>query len=185
MYKYKYTIIVGWLVSLAPRVHSQGLIEALGAFPQLSQFRDLVIEHPAYLSNVSNSSTPITILASTNQAFLSYEEATGTSVHSLSRQVVLDTLLYQTFNQTIQPSDYSTPDGFISETWLKDPQFDLRNALASGATPGQVVWLSSTNTTLTVRQLSSSFVQSGTGTQIKIVPITGKWSGGTFFAADG
>jgi hypothetical protein len=172
-------------LSLLSDAYCQGLIEAISAYPQLSQFADLLREHPIYVANVSNQSTPITILASTNQAFINYEEATGHSVHSLSRDFVVDTLLYQTFNQTVQPSDYSTPNGYIAETWLTDPNYDLRTVLASGGQPGQVVWLSSTNTTLTVRQLSTSFAQSGTGTQIKIVPIAGKWSGGTYFAADG
>jgi uncharacterized surface protein with fasciclin (FAS1) repeats len=163
----------------------QSLITALSGYAQLSQFRDLLKEHPKYVRNVSSTSSPITILAATNDAFINYELQTGESIHSLNPALVDDVLLYQTFNQTVQPHEYASSEGFITETWLTDPTYDLRNTLDSGAKPGQVVWLSSTNTSLAVRQLSSTFAQSGTGTQVAIEPITGKWDKGTFIAVNG
>src|SRR6266536_4594908 len=166
--------------------YCQDIITALSAYTDLLQYRDLINEHPNYLARLSNLSTPVTVLVSTNEAFVGYETSTAHSVHSLAPSVIDNLLLYQTWNETADTDDYDTPGGYLAGTWLTSDRYNLRPASSSGKRPGQVCYISPPSKSITRRQgLSTNFVTSGLGTQIALEPITGNWSGGTFQAVNG
>ncbi|SRR6266536_3543869 len=174
-----------FLLSSAFTSYGQDLISALTPYPQLSQFVSLLHEHPEYLSIICNSSSNLTVLASTNDAFISYELATGQSIHSLNGTEVLNILLYQTFNESYFLTDYEVPGGTLAATLLTNETYDQRKTPSAGQKPGQVVYISNRNYSVVSRQLSTSFVESGIGRQITVGPFEGVFTQGIFQVADG
>jgi hypothetical protein len=174
-----------FLLSSALMSYGQDLISALTPYPQLSQFVSLLHEHPEYLSIISNSSSNLTVLASTNDAFISYELATGQSIHSLNGTDVLNILLYQTFNESYYLANYEVPDGTLATTLLTNEAYDQRKTSPTGQKPGQVVYISNGNYSIVSRQLSTNFVESGIGKQITVGPLEGVFRQGTFQVIDG
>ncbi|MCJ1229122.1 hypothetical protein MMC12_005787 [Toensbergia leucococca] len=178
-------------------VSAQSLLNATAAYPQLSDFNQLLLSNPdaaaGLLTNITAASQKQTILIPNNDAFNNYRQATGSSVSSLSSPDLGNLLNYHSIQGALSSSDLQTPGGLVSNTALTNQTYDNRELLPNGAKLHQVVYIGSTDTPsgakkIRVRQagpLSSTEVRSGEGAQVLLDPTPGNWSGGNFYIIDG
>jgi len=180
-------------------VQAQSFLTAISAYPQLSNFSNLLSNNPVLASSLLTFSAlaPQTVLVPDNGAFLSFEQATGQTVPSLSQGLLQPLIQYHTLSGLFTSQNFTAPEGITVPTGLMGPTYDNRTAGAAlssvGATTGnqdgQVVFIApnTTSTTLKVRQLGSpgAFVQSGLGHQVNLTAIDGHWDGGSFQIVDG
>ena len=177
-------------------VGAQSLLNATGAYPELSDFRQLLLNSPndalGLLTNFTVGSQLQTILIPNNVAFNSYRQTTGRNISSLSSSDLGNIVNYHSLQGSLSSSDLQTPGGLVSNTALTAQPYSNREVLPNGGRLSQVVYIVATNTTsgpkIKARQasgLNSADVKSGEGRQITIEPTTGRWSGGNFYIVDG
>ena len=185
------------IAALVLQTLAQSLLNATTRYSQLSDFNDLLLNHPdaaaGLLTNFSSGNRKQTILVPSNDAFNNYRLQRGSSISSLSSSDVGNILNYHTLQGALSSSDLQTPGGLVSNTALQNQSYDDREVLKnSNAKLSQVVFISPKSTTagtkVLARQaggLSSADVRSGEGNQVTLQPTPGNWSGGVFYIVDG
>ncbi|RDW57500.1 hypothetical protein BP6252_13760 [Coleophoma cylindrospora] len=189
------------ILYLAIVVRAQSFLEAIGAYPQLSNFTSLLTDYPVLASSLLSASatSPQTILVPDNTAFLNYENLTGIPVSAVPTTDLAPVIQYHILSGLLKSHNFAAPQGITIPTSLVGQKYDNRTAGAAlssvGATngnhDGQVVFIvpktNDSTTTLLVRQLSSAgaVVQSGLGQQVNLTAIDGTWDGGSFHIVDG
>ena len=177
-------------------VHTQSLSNATAAFPELSDFTQLLNVDPnaaaAFVTNLTLGASKQTILVPSNDAFTRYRESTGTSFNDLSSSDMSAFLNYHTLQGALSSSDLQTPGGLVTDTALTKQPYANREKANDGAVLPQVVYLAATNTTSGARiharqagPLGSVAAKSGEGRQINVESTPGNWSGGYFYIVDG
>ena len=175
-------------------ISAQPLLNATAAYPQLSDFRTLLMTNPnvatQLLTNVTLSAAQqITVLIPSNDAFVVYQQHTGTGITALSSSDLSNILNYHSLQGALSSSDLQQPSGLIAATALMNQTYDNRGLASNGAKIPQVVYVSSVNTTNGIvtkvkRQMMSAVaefdVKSGEGLQTALEPVDGVWSGGMF-----
>ena len=175
-------------------ISAQSLLNATAAYPQMSDFRTLLMTNPniatQLLINVTLSAAQqITVLIPSNDAFVVYQQNTGTGISALSSSDLSNILNYHSLQGALSSSDLQQPSGLIAATALMNQTYDNRGLASNGAKIPQVVYISSVNTTngtvtKVKRQMMSAGadfdVKSGEGLQTTLEPINGVWSGGMF-----
>ncbi|KAL9592279.1 MAG: hypothetical protein Q9179_006877 [Wetmoreana sp. 5 TL-2023] len=191
----KYPVLLASSVAIVA-VHAQSLLNATAAYPQLSNFNDLLSGFPdvaeSLLTNISGIFGRQTILVPSNDAFNAYRQQNGASISSLSSSDVGNILDYHTLQGALSSSDIQRPGGLISSTALTDRRYANREVSDDGEQPSQVVYISSSDTSpkikIKARQvnaLSSVDVESGQGDEVELEPTPGNWSGGVFYVVNG
>jgi hypothetical protein len=174
-------------------------VEAISAYPQLSNFTNLLQSNGGLTSSFYSfsASAPQTVLVPDNNAFLSFQNSTGQSVASQPYNYLQAVISYQILNGNLSSQDFLHPAGITVPTGLTGPTYDNRTAgsalISSGASTGnhdgQVVFIApnTTSTTFAPRQLGSAgaYVQSGVANQVNLTSIDGVWDGGMFQIVDG
>ncbi|KAI9819492.1 MAG: hypothetical protein M1827_006940 [Pycnora praestabilis] len=190
--------IISFVVLLgASVVSAQSFLNATGAYPQLSDFRQLLQNNSqlaAGLLSATSSGPQQTILVPSNDAFDTYIQQTGDGIGSLSSSDLQNIINYHSLQGALSSSDLQTPGGLVSNTALTDPMYANRELSSNGAKQNQVVYIQAMNTTIGAskikikRQLASDAnetVKSGDGNTINLEPVNGKWDGGLFQIVDG
>jgi len=188
-----------WFSHFAFVVKAQSFLKAISAYPQLSNFTNLLTQNPSLASSLlsSSASTPQTVLVPDDDAFLSFLKSTGQSFSNQSQDYLLAVGQYHILNGNLTSQDFLHAEGITVPTGLTGPTYDNRTAgdalISSGATTGnhdgQVVFIApnTTSTSFSTRQLDSggAFVQSGLGHQVNLTAVDGVWDGGAFQIVDG
>ncbi|RDW82984.1 hypothetical protein BP5796_04475 [Coleophoma crateriformis] len=188
------------LISYLPVVvRAQSFLEAIGAYPQLSNFTSLLTNYPVLASSLLSASaiSPQTVMVPDNTAFLKYENSTGISISAIPTDDLVPVVDYHILSGLYLSQNFATPQGITVPTYLVGPQYNNRTAGAAlssvgatnGSHDGQVVFIApkTNGSTLLGRQLSSAgvVVQSGRKQQVNLTAIDGVWDGGSFHIVDG
>jgi hypothetical protein len=191
--------ILAFISQLSHAAHALSFIEAISAYPQLSNFTSFLESNPGLASpfNSFSPSAPQTVLVPNNDAFLSFQNSTGQSFASQPYDYIQAVISYQLLNGNLSSQDFLHPAGITVPTGLTGPTYDNRTAgsalISSGASTGnpggQVVFIApdTTSTSFNPRQLGSTeaYVQSGVANQVNLTTIDGVWDGGMFQIVDG
>jgi Fasciclin domain len=173
-------------------------LEAISAYPQLSNFTNLLNSNAGLASLFhSSAAAPQTVLVPDNTAFQSYQKSTGQPFASQPYDYLQAAINYTLLNGNLQSQDFLHPAGITVPTGLTGPQYDNRTAgsalsssgASTGNRDGQVVFIApnTTSTSFGPRQLNSAgaYVQSGLGHQVNLTAVDGLWDGGMFQIIDG
>lgn len=175
---------------------AQSFQVAIEAYPQLSDFADLLSTNPTIATSLlsTSASAPKTLLVPNNNAFVAYQAKTGVAVGNTEKDLLQDTLNYQTLNGSYTAESFSEPKGVTIPTLLTGETYNNRSAgaalasAAAGQKDGQVVFVSALKGTsgFTVRQLNSdaALVRSGLGSDVRLETTEGVWDGGRFHIID-
>ncbi|PVH71119.1 FAS1 domain-containing protein [Cadophora sp. DSE1049] len=176
--------------SLPITVQAQSFLSAISAYPQLSNFTNLLSTDPALASSLfSYSATaPQTVLVPDDNAFLSFRQATGQTFPSISQNNSLPVLQYHMLSGLFTQKSFADPDGLTAPTGLRGPTYNNRSAGAAlsslGATTanqdGQVVFIAP-NASIS----PDLYVQSGRGRRVNLTAIDQVWDGGRLHTVDG
>jgi hypothetical protein len=191
--------ILSFISHLSHVAQALSFVEAISAYPQLSNFTSLLESNPGLASpfNAISPSAPQTVLVPDNDAFLSFQNSTGQSFASEPYDYIQAVISYQLLNGNLSSQDFLHPAGITIPTGLTGPTYDNRTAgsalISSGASTGnhdgQVVFIApdTTPTSFNPRQLGSTeaYVQSGVANQVNLTTIDGVWDGGMFQIVDG
>lgn len=150
------------LLAWATGVASQSLVEAISAFPELSNFTSLMIANPGLAgalltSNASSLTGPATVLVPDNSAFTKLSVRYNIPMGKLSLQQLEPYLEYHLLVGLVGSANFSTPGGITVPSYLTGPTFNNRSAGAAlGSTGangdihnGQVVFFEAKSTTTT------------------------------------
>lgn len=150
------------LLTWATGVASQSLVEAISAFPELSNFTSLMIANPGLAgalltSNASSLTGPATVLVPDNSAFTKLSVRYNISMGKLSLEQLEPYLEYHLLVGLVGSTNFSTPGGITVPSYLTGPTFNNRSAGAAlGSTGadgdihnGQVVFFEAKSTTTT------------------------------------
>ncbi|KAE9374020.1 FAS1 domain-containing protein [Stipitochalara longipes BDJ] len=191
--------ILSFLSHSALVIRALSFVQAISAYPQLSNFTSLLnsnggLAQPFYSFSYS---APQTVLVPDNNAFLAFQQSTGQSFASQPYDYIQSVINYQLLNGNLKSQDFLHPAGVSVPTGLTGPTYDNRTAgsalISSGASTGnhdgQVVFIApnTTSTSFSPRQLGSTgaYVQSGLGHQVNLTAVDGVWDGGVFQIIDG
>ncbi len=172
-------------------VSAQSFLSATGAYPQLSQFRQLLINQPniaglllATTNGTNDNQT--TVLVPNNNAFDNYHRNTGQYVEGLQSSDLTDLVHYHSLNGALSSSDLQKPTGLVASTSLTDPRYDNRGLGSNGAMQSQVVYVGSNSANQPRQNMNSSglYVQSGLVSNSPLNTIDGTWDGGLFHIVD-
>lgn len=178
---------------------AKSFVEAISAYPQLSNFTSLLNSNPSLAQPFYSisSSAPQTVLVPDDNAFTQYQQSTGQPFSSQPYDYILNVIKYQLLNGNLKTQDFLHPAGLTVPTGLTGPTYDNRTAgsalisssAQTGNHDGQVVFIApnTTSTSFSPRQLGSAgaYVQSGLGHQVNLTLIDGVWDGGFFQIMDG
>ncbi|KAF2676437.1 FAS1 domain-containing protein [Lentithecium fluviatile CBS 122367] len=199
------------ILFLAPlTTHAQTLYEALSKQPTLSNFTAFYQSNSAFASALfaNKSNYPVTFLAPNDDAFASYQNATGTPLTDLPPETLLELVQYHTLVTNLSAENFtkSGAAGFTTPTLLTGEAHNNRSvgaALASkyggpGRASGQVVFIKNADSGsskarrfwLSTRQDggAQNTVRSGLSSNVLITPLDdseGTWEGGRFHIVDG
>jgi Fasciclin domain len=188
-----------WISHFGFVAQAQSFLIAISAYPQLSNFTNLLMTNPGLASSLLSfsASTPQTVLVPDDNAFLSFQQSTGQSFSNQSQDYLQAVGQYHILNGNLTSQDFLHAEGITVPTGLTGPTYNNRTAgdalISSGATTGnhdgQVVFIApnTTSTSFSARQLGSggAYVQSGLGHQVNLTAIDGVWDGGAFQIVDG
>src|SRR2546429_8077725 len=110
-------------------VHSQSFIRAISAYPQLSNFTDLMTNNPTFaesLLNTSVSNGEQTVLVPSNEAFNKYKQTTGHSIQSLGRDKMEKLLQYHTLNASLTSAVLAKEQNMVVLTQVVDTEYKKR-----------------------------------------------------------
>lgn len=178
------------LVLGASVTNAQSFLSATGAYPQLSQFRQLLINQPsiagALLSTTNSAGNRTTVLVPNNAAFDRYHQYTGQYVEGLQSSDLTDLVNYHSLNGALSSSDLQKPTGLVASTSLTDPRYNNLGLGSNGAMQPQVVYVGSNNASPSQSGANSTglFVQSGLVSNAALNAIDGTWDGGLFHIVD-
>jgi uncharacterized surface protein with fasciclin (FAS1) repeats len=193
-------------LAVTSAVYAQTLYDAMSKFSSLSNFtafyRDNAPLANALLGNTSNY--PITFLAPSNQAFVSYQAQYGVSLTEVPIATLLSVLQYHTLVSNLSKANLTNGDSMAGVTvpTMLTTQSNNRSvgigmAARFGGTQranGQVVFIrgsqSSPNRFLLSRQEGGppSTIRSGLSSDISLQALEGDqgvWEGGRFHIIDG
>jgi hypothetical protein len=193
------TVCILFFVShLSQVAQALSFIEAISAYPQLSNFTNLLKTNPGLAApfNSFSPSAPQTVLVPDNDAFLSFQNSTGYPFGSEPYAYIQAVISYQLLNGNLSTQYFLQPSGVTVPTALTGPMYNNRTAgsglvssVSTGNPDGQVVFIApdTTPTVFNPRQLSSplAYVQSGVDDQVNLTTIDGVWDGGMFQIVDG
>jgi hypothetical protein len=178
-------------------VHSQSFTKALSAYPQLSNFTDLLQSNPALATALLNVTKEQTILVPSNSAFSAYQSLSGQSIEALDPSTFQRIIQYHTLNATLKTGDLSggasAGRGVVVSSQLVDSRYNRRGKWGDSnvKSPGQVVYITtasakaSRSLELVVRQgASTATVDAGAGASAKMDVVDGIWDGGVFQIVD-
>ncbi len=186
-------VLVLALLSEAAVVLSQSFLNATSQYPQLSNFRQLLLINPivaeTLLTNTTRNNT-LTILVPSNTAFENFRRANNNSgVDSLRSEGLTNVVNYHTLQGALSSSDLQRPTGLIANSALTNPVYANRELSSDGSRKPQVVFIGTNGSNLIARQLTSSgagqYVESGEGRTVNVEPTDGTWDGGRFHIIDG
>ena len=167
-------------------VHSQSLLSAISAYPQLSDFTHLLKINSTLAQSLLNTSLvggEQTILVPSNTAFTKYQQTTGQAFESSGPKHIQTTLQYHTLNASLTSAVLAQKPDIVLSTQLTDPQYDLIASTANTnlKVNGQVLYITSTGGPT---NSSTASVDSGLGSIGEMHLVDGTWSGGKFQIVD-
>jgi hypothetical protein len=188
-----------WISYFGFVTQAQSFLKAISAYPQLSDFTNLLTTNPGVASSLLSfsASAPQTVLVPDDNAFLSFQQSTGQPFSNQSQDYLQAVGQYHILNGNLTSQDFLHAEGITVSTGLTGPTYNNRTAgdalISSGATTGnhdgQVVFIApnTTSTSFSARQLGSggAYVQSGLGHQVNLTAVDGVWDGGVFQIVDG
>jgi hypothetical protein len=191
--------ILSCICHFALGAQAKSFVEAISAYPELSNFTSLLNLNSGLASIFYSISptAPQTVLVPDNIAFENFQKSTGQAFASQPYDYIQNVINYQLLNGNLKSQDFGHPAGITVPTGLIGPTYDNRTAgsslISSGASTGnhngQVVFIApnTTSTSFSSRQLGSkgAYVQSGLGHQVNLTAIDGVWDGGVFQIVDG
>lgn len=177
------------ILGLARIVTSQSLLEAISAYPELSNFTALMTDNPdlagaLLTSNASSLTGPSTVLVPDNSAFSKVSVLYNISMSNLTVEQLEPYLQYHLLVGTVLSENFTDPAGITVPTYLTGPTFNNRSAgQALGSTGadgdahnGQVVFFEAKSDTssggtkrFSLRQLANPTVNAQGGLGHKIV----------------
>lgn len=172
--------------------HSQSFISAISAYPQLSEFTNLMINNSTLAELLLATSVVHnvqTILVPSNDAFANYQQTTGHPFESLGPNYIQRTLQYHTLNMSLTSATLAAQPDVVVSTQLTDPEYDAIGGAENTnlKSKGQAVYITSTANPnkFRIRQSpSTASVDSGLGSIGTMHVIDGTWSGGRFQIVD-
>jgi len=192
--------ILPFLSHFALAIRALSFVQAISAYPQLSNFTSLLNSNPKLAQQFYSfpSSAPQTVLVPDDNAFLAFQGSTGQSFANQPFDYIQNVINYQLLNGNQKSQNFLHLAGATVPTGLTGPTYDNRTAgsalISSGASTGnhdgQVVFIApqTTSTSFNSRQLggpSAVYVQSGLGHQVNLTAVDGAWDGGLFQIIDG
>jgi uncharacterized surface protein with fasciclin (FAS1) repeats len=169
-------------------VHSQSFLSAISAYPQLSNFTNLMKMNFTLAESLLNTSLvggEQTILVPSNTAFTKYQQTTGKPFQSSGPKHIQTTLQYHTLNASLTSAILAQKPDIVLSTQLTDPKYDLiantTNTNSNLNVKGQALYISSTGS---LNNSLSASVTSGLGSIGKIHIVDGTWSCGKFQIVD-
>lgn len=129
------------LLSLTACVASQSLLEAISAYPELSNFTALMTDNPGLAgalltSNASSLTGESTILVPDNSAFRKISALYNVSMSNLTVEQLEPYLEYHLLVGRIGSSNFSAPQGLTVPTYLTGPTYNNRSAGAALGSSG-------------------------------------------------
>lgn len=172
--------------------HSQSFISAISAYPELSEFTNLMINDSTLAESLLNTSVVHnvqTILVPSNDAFAKYQKTTGHPFESLGPNHIQKILQYHTLNTSLTSATLAKQADIVVSTQLTDIEYDAIGSVENTNlhTNGQVVYITSRGNPnkFRIRQSpSTASVDSGLGSTGAMHVIDGAWSGGRFQIVD-
>lgn len=167
-------------------VNAQSFLNASGNYPQLSRFRQLLINQPGIAGALTSSSATgnRTVLAPNNDAFTNYYRNTGQNIEGLQSSDLTDLVQYHSLNGALSSSDLQQPTGLAASTGLVDPRYNNLGLSSSGAVTPQVVFVGSQALASRQNNQTGLYVQSGLISNASLDTIGAVWDGGLFHIAD-
>ena len=177
-------LVSALLLAAAALTHAQELADAIKPYSQLSQFGQLLAANPSLLPQSSGNQT---ILIPTDDAFAQYQAQTGTAVTTLGASTLAAIFQYHTLDGYVDSTALKTPKGLIAPTQLLGDAYNHRGNASIGGNKGQVVYISTSNNTIAVRQadVSGPMVKSGAGMEVTVNATDAVYSGGLFHPISG
>ena len=170
-------------------VNAQSFLSSTGAYPQLSRFRQLLINQPGVagaLTSRNATDNKTTVMVPNNDAFTKYYKYTGQNVEGLQSSDLTDLVQYHSLNGALSSSDLQQPTGLAASTGLVDPRYNNLGLSSNGAVNPQVVFVGSNAQALATRQSNQTtlYAQSGLVSNASVDAIGAAWEGGLFHIVD-
>jgi transforming growth factor-beta-induced protein len=197
------TSIVALTLGLAQSVLAQDLSTALSKYPEVSTFQGLISQVPGGVSSLlpsglsPNSSNGVTLLIPSNKAFSTFLNASNlANITSVPLDQLVNILFYHIMYSKLTSANFSSPDGLIVPTLLKDQKYNNRSAgtelinqYGADAAQGNVLYISKdpiSPVKFRVRQQQDSGValRGGMGQGATINAVDGAWDLGYFQIVD-
>jgi len=177
------------LVLGATIVNAQSFLSSTGAYPQLSRFRQLLINQPGIAGSLTSrnaTDNKTTVMVPNNDAFTKYHQNTGQNVEGLQSSDLTDLIQYHSLNGALSSSDLQQPTGLAASTGLTDPRYDSLGLSSNGAVMPQRVFVGSDAPALATRQINQTaiYAKSGLTSNASINAIDAAWEGGLFHIVD-
>jgi len=195
--------IVALTLGLGHSVLAQDLSTALSKYPEVSTFQGLISQVPGGVSSLlpsglsPNSSNGVTVLIPSNKAFSTFLNASNlTNITGVPLDQLVNILFYHIMYAKLTSANFSSPDGLIVPTLLKDQKYnnrsagaDLINQYGADAALGNVLYVSKdpiNPVKFKVRQQQDGGValRGGMGQGATINAVDGTWDLGYFQIVD-
>jgi hypothetical protein len=181
---------------------AQGLSTALSSHPEVSTFRGLIDQVPGGVSSLlpsgisANSSKGVTVLVPSNTAFSTFLSASNlTNITSVPLNQLVNIMFYHIMYAKLTSANFSSPNGLIVPTLLKDQQYNNRSAgtelinqYGADAAQGNVLYVSKDPVNpvrFMVRQQGSGIaLRGGMGKGATMQAVDGAWDLGYFQIID-
>jgi uncharacterized surface protein with fasciclin (FAS1) repeats len=184
------------VLSSALGANAKTFIEAIGSYPQLSNFTTFVKANEAVLPLATNA--PLTVLVPDDNAFASYKQEYGVEITSLPLTELAPLFSYHLLVGALGRDNFTNPKGSTWPTLLTGEQYNNRSAGpaledqtgSANRSGGQVLFVSdsaSSSNKLLVRQggASSHPVKSGLNSSVNMTIVEESFDGGKFHIIDG
>ena len=196
------TSIFALTLSLVQSVFGQELSTALSRYPEASTFQGLIDQVPWGISSLlpsgltPNSSNGVTVLIPSNKAFSTFLNASSLpNITSVPLDQLVNILHYHIMAAKMTSANFSSPDGLIVPTLLKDKKYNNRSAgvelvnqYGADAAQGNVLYVSKdpiNPVKFRVRQQGSGVaLRGGMGQGATINAVDGAWDLGYFQIVD-
>ncbi|KAH8670942.1 FAS1 domain-containing protein [Xylariales sp. PMI_506] len=169
------------------------LESALSNYPDLSTFRELLVNNTQLVSSVLSDYTgKVTVLVPDNEAFTNYFAQNG-PISSISNDQILAVLQYHFMVTELTGTSLGVNGGVTVPTLLQDLEHNNRSASSDIQTQfgpdanGQVIFASPGplgSNTITVRAESNVELRGGLAQDSNLQALDAQWEGGIFHAID-
>ncbi|OIW31580.1 FAS1 domain-containing protein, partial [Coniochaeta ligniaria NRRL 30616] len=181
---------------------AQDLPSALSKYPETSTFQGLISQVPGGVSSLlpsgitPNSTEGVTVIIPSNKAFEAFLNASNlANITSVPLDKLVNIFQYHIMYAKLTSTNFSSPDGLIVPTLLKDQIYnnrsagaDLINTYGADAAQGNVLYVSKDPVNpvkFRVRQQGSSVaLRGGLGQDGVVTAVDGSWDLGTFQIVD-